>query len=184
MRVIQRWVFGALSTVWFCGFLSREAAADPLYSVTDLGPASPSAAYLSGQSQLDPSGNYLPLLSAGQQAAFQAGSFDVYAHPATATAGFTFYLTAGGDIVNTNPLNDPIEITNPYLITSNNVGVSAGTGTEVYPMQNFYKANEFVTFTSDPHTVTYTQPPDAMPGGTVTVQSPGYLVPQHGMKIS
>ena len=112
----------------FFALLSREAVAEPLFTVTDLGPASPSAAYLSGQSQLDPTGNYLPLLTAGQQAAFQAGSFDVYAHPATATAGFTFYMCPRpADIVRVQDNTDPIEISNPYLITSNNVGVSAGT---------------------------------------------------------
>ena len=32
--------------------------------------------------RLDPSGNYLNALSAADQAAFRAGSFDVFAHPA------------------------------------------------------------------------------------------------------
>ena len=45
----------------------------------------PERASLSGQTTIDPTGNYLTALSASQQAAFQAGSFDVPSHPATAS---------------------------------------------------------------------------------------------------
>jgi hypothetical protein len=65
------------------GLFGPAVRADALYTITDLGPASPSAAYLSGQSPGDSSGAYLSALSPGQLAAFQAGSFDVYSHPAT-----------------------------------------------------------------------------------------------------
>lgn len=63
--------------------LAATARADALYSVTNLGTANPSAAFLNGTNQLDPSGNYLNALSPADRAAFQAGSFDVFAHPAT-----------------------------------------------------------------------------------------------------
>ena len=73
------------------GMLAGTSRADGLYSITELGPANPSAAYLNGDGQLDPSGNYLGLLSPADQAAFKAGSFDVFAHPATVTGLPTFY---------------------------------------------------------------------------------------------
>ena len=153
------------------GLWSREALADPLYSVTDLGVANPSAAYLSGQSQLDSTGNYLPLLSSSQQAAFQAGSFDVYAHPATVNAaGLTFYMESGGDIVQTNFTTDPVPITSPFLVTSNNLGVNSGTGTESN-IGNHSETQQVVLLTPDPHTVT----DQNSPGAPVTLQSPGYL---------
>jgi probable HAF family extracellular repeat protein len=80
---IQRWIFCVASAVTVSSFLSSPLQADALYTVTNLGPASPSPAYqLGGRSPSDPSGSYLTHLSPSQQAAFQAGSFDGFAHPA------------------------------------------------------------------------------------------------------
>jgi hypothetical protein len=99
VRGMHRNTLQFLSALVFCGLIASGAEAGAIYSVTDLGTASPSAPYLSGQSQLDPSGNYLSALNGSQQAAFQQGSFDVYAHPATANNIYNleFYLP-GGDV--------------------------------------------------------------------------------------
>jgi probable HAF family extracellular repeat protein len=152
--------------------LSRRAAADPVYSVRDLGSAHITASTLpefTAGTPTYPVGNYLPLLGPTQQASFQAGSFDVYAHPATfAAGGLTFYVESVGDIVQTNTLTDPETITSPLLVTSNNHGINAGTGNEVnsaYPGV----AGVLTIFTPDPHSVVAPYPPYQ------TVQSPGYL---------
>ena len=47
------WTFALLA-----GLSEPAVRADPLYAIADLGSASPSAAYLSGQSPADPSGSY------------------------------------------------------------------------------------------------------------------------------
>jgi probable HAF family extracellular repeat protein len=155
--------------ILLCGLLTPDLMADPLYTVTKLGPASPSAASPSGQGQFEPSGSYLPLLSATQQAAFQAGSFDGYAHPATFQGG-PFFMDSGGDIVRTNLETSP-EVVSPVFVTSNNLGVTAGTGNEYFYAESD-SANQLVVFTPKPHTVTYS-PTDNWQ--TTTVQSPGYL---------
>ena len=58
---------------------SWPATFEPMRSTRSpiLAHASPSGAYFSGQTTIDPTGNYLTAFSASQQAAFQAGSFDV-----------------------------------------------------------------------------------------------------------
>jgi hypothetical protein len=84
-RVCRPLVVGMLTALFaVCAPVSR---ADVLFTATDLGPASPSPDYyLGGQIPSDPNGNYLTLLSPSQQAAFQAGSFDAFAHPANTTS--------------------------------------------------------------------------------------------------
>jgi len=140
------------------GFMSQNANADALYSVTNLGGA-------------DPSGNYLNALSAGQQAAFQAGSFDVYAHPATVSGLPEFHQ---GDIVRTDLLDGDTILSSPNLVTSNNLGMNAGTSVETLPNVPTATSTQLVVFKPDPHTVTV--PDSSNSGSPVQVQSPGYLV--------
>src|SRR5947207_717273 len=96
MRVWLRSVQRLVMVFGFLGAFSTAARADALYSVTNLGPVNPSADSLSGKSQLDPSGNYLGALTPADQGTFRAGSFDVYAHPATVSGLPAFHQ---GDIV-------------------------------------------------------------------------------------
>jgi probable HAF family extracellular repeat protein len=139
----------------FLGVFSSASRAAALYSVTNLGTA-------------NPSGNYLGALSPADQAAFQAGSFDVYAHPVTVTSLPTFHQ---GDVVRTDLMNGDDILSNPAMVTSNNLGMNAGTATETLPSSNSGSSTtQLVVFRPDPHTV---QDP-SNPG--VTVQSPGYLV--------
>ena len=163
------------------GFLSQQTKADVLYSVTNLGPnttAGPTpyaAGYPGGSFAVSPGqglydyGNYLGALSQSQQAAYQSGSFDIYAHPATAGNLPVYYQT--GDIVPPQQ-EDPIQYS-ANLTTSNNVGVSAGTAEtrSSYPAYSYFSA---VTFTSDPHTVSV-QNPFGPSWSTTTETSPGYL---------
>jgi len=137
------------------GVFSSASRADALYSDTNLGAT-------------NPSGNYLGALSPADQAAFQAGSFDAYAHPATVTSLPTFHQ---GDVVRTDLMNGDDILSNPAMVTSNNLGMNAGTATETLPPSNSGSSTtQLVVFRPDPHTV---QDP-SNPG--VTVQSPGYLV--------
>jgi probable HAF family extracellular repeat protein len=140
------------------GLISNKARADAIYSVTNLGTA-------------NPSGNYLDGLSASQKAAFQAGSFDVDAHPATVSGLPEFHQ---GDIVRTDLLNGDIILSSPYLTTSNNVGMNAGTSVETLPNLPGFSATQLVVFEPAPHAVTVQDPLN--PGSPVQVQSPGYLV--------
>jgi probable HAF family extracellular repeat protein len=130
---------------WMCaslaGLSQTVAHADALYSVTDVGAANPSAAYLSGQSQLDPSGNYLSGLSPSQQAAFQAGSFDVYAHPGT---GFNTSSTNP----DYSPTGDPRSV---QMVTGNNIGEFAGRGGVFLPQG--YVATELLLYVPGQHAV-------------------------------
>jgi probable HAF family extracellular repeat protein len=165
---IHRNTVRLLSALVMCGLIAASAQADAIFSVTDLGAASPSVAYLSGQSQLDPSGNYLSALSASQQAAFQQGSFDVYAHPATANNIYSleFYLP-GGDVVRTDWQDGNALVSKSWLVTSNNLGTNAGTAETSYTYATGSTTN-IVLFTPDPHT--------AHDSTTQTsTQSPGYL---------
>ncbi len=109
-----------LSALVLYSLIAASAQADAIYSVTDLGQASPSGAFLNGQTSIDPTGNYLGALSASQQAAFQAGSFDVYAHPATASE--TSALTPDYTL-----LQGTVPPRDVALVTSNNTGEFAGT---------------------------------------------------------
>ena len=106
-------------------------------------------AFLSGQSQADPSGNYLGALSPAQKAAFQAGSFDVFAHPGTPWSN----LEPTTDLSNlTQGWEHWIAGPGPVLVTGNNLGDYVGTGQLVpatgagTPIQNF--ALEYVV---NPH---------------------------------
>jgi probable HAF family extracellular repeat protein len=144
-------------------FMLPEARADALYMVSDLGPSNPST-------------NYLNALRAADQAAFQSGSFDGYAHPATVTSLPTFYQSPSGawDVVvsQDNP-NGMTSIRSPIMTASNSIGQEAGTGGEFTQSLPNSLAGQTVLFTPDPHTVT--QPPSpAEPNGT-SVQSPGYM---------
>jgi hypothetical protein len=109
----------------FAGLIMSHARADALYSVTNLGPASPSAAYLSGENPIDPSGNYLGALSTRQLAAFEAGSFDVFAHPATGY--YTSAINPDYSQLSGAPLADSFS-----MLTGNNVGQYVGDGLVSY----------------------------------------------------
>ncbi len=58
-------------------------------------------------------------------------------------------------------------ISNMYIVTCNNLGVSAGTADETY---TGFNGTRIVLFDTDPHTINTPQNPD--------LQSPGYLFPQ------
>jgi probable HAF family extracellular repeat protein len=143
----------AVSVVLY-GLAAAEATASPVYSVTSLGAA-------------NPSGNYLNALSAGERSAFQAGSFDVYAHPATVSSLPTFHQ---GDLIRTNLLDGDDILSNPSMVTSNNLGMNAGTAIETLPPSPISPTTQLVVFEPSPHTV---QDPST-PG--TSVQSPGYLI--------
>jgi probable HAF family extracellular repeat protein len=142
-----RYALRIACTTVFWGLLTHQARADALYSVTDLGPASPSAAYLAGQSPGDASGSYLSALNPGQQAAFLAGSFDVYAHPAT---GWDAASQQNPDRTN---VSGSTNLVSESMVTANNAGSFAGTGFVSY--SGGATGNMVVVFTSDPHTVAY-----------------------------
>ena len=176
--------------LFLIGLISSHVRADALYSVTDLGLASPTAnvtgqsqsntgtgyPYLSGSNTLNSNGNYLGALSTAQQAAFQAGSFDLYSHPGTMPYPYgntPFYNTSadtygGGtyDVVGSN--QGPDYLTGIYLRTSNNLGVTVGTAYENYSQG---VPSRLVLFTPDPHAVT-SQTTFSAPQ---TVQSPGFM---------
>ncbi len=173
MRVTLRRIACIGLTSVCCGFLSAQSRADVIFSVTDLGPASPTVSasggfgHWDGQALVPSNGNYLPALSASQQAAFQSGSFDPYAHPATADisnlgffgsehgAGFDVFQATGD------------ELSNFAMTTSNNQGVTVGTADESLPAESW--GHRLVEFTPDPHTV------DLQAYGLPSVHSPGYV---------
>jgi probable HAF family extracellular repeat protein len=137
--------------------LSGKTRGDALYSISSLG-------------QADPSGNYLDALSTADHATFQAGSFDVHAHPGTlSTYQLTFYFP-GGDVVQTNDLADPIVASQPSLVTSNNLGVNAGVA-NLDGYSGPVPGSHLALFYPGPHSVT----PVGSPGEQTPVQSPGYL---------
>ena len=76
VQVMHLGVFHLAVAVVLSGFLSHEARADDILSTTRCGWSS---------------GNYLKALSDGQQPAFQAGSFDIYSHPATVSGPPEFH---------------------------------------------------------------------------------------------
>jgi probable HAF family extracellular repeat protein len=141
------------------GLLSSLANADAIYSVIDLGQASPSGAFLNGQTSIDPTGNYLGALSASQQAAFQAGSFDVHAHPATASE--TSALTPDYSLLQGTVPSRSVE-----LVTNNDMGQFAGTA--VVENQSGAGRGDLVVYSPAPHIV----PSNGNSGG---VQSSGYV---------
>lgn len=102
LRGKLRLLLAALSIV---GLGSEAARADAMYSIVNLGSA-------------DPNASYLPALSAADQAAFKAGSFDVYAHPST--------LSQGQVPGYNNPISNDY-VLGGSMVTSNNLGVNAGT---------------------------------------------------------
>lgn len=167
MRVLHHCVLSVASAAVFCGFMSSRARADAIYSVMDLGTVSPSSAYLSGQNQLDPSGNYLNALGPSQQAAFQSSSFDVYAHPATAGLPRLFY-NPGGDVV--QETGTGLETLQTSMVTSNNLGQNAGYGTDTIRAMNI-SINSVAEFDPSPHSI---QIPATEGAGPTTVQSPGF----------
>jgi probable HAF family extracellular repeat protein len=159
VRVIHHCVVSLASAVVFCGFVSPRIRADAIYSVTDLGQANSSGAYLSNQTTIDPTGNYLSALSASQQTAFQAGSFDIYAHPATASE--TSALTPDYTL-----LQGTVPSRDVSLVTSNNTGEFAGTA--LVESQSGSGRGDLVRYMPASHVV----PSDGNPAGT---QSSGYL---------
>jgi probable HAF family extracellular repeat protein len=182
VRLTQLGVFVLIALL--AELLAPAVRADAIYSVTYLGPATatanasgqsqttPSSQYpfLVGANQLNTNGDYLSALSPSQQASFQAGSFDLYAHPATTSlSGATFFQSYGPgyDVVDNYQSYDYINSIN--LTTTNNVGVSVGTASETTSPG---PASRLVTFTADPHTVS-----DPYSSSQPTVQSPGYVNP-------
>jgi probable HAF family extracellular repeat protein len=144
VRFIHRCVLTVARAAVLCGFMSLQARADAIYSVTDLGQASPSGAYLNGQTSIDPTENYLSALNASQQAAFQAGSFDVYAHPATASE--TSALTP-----DYSSLQGYVPSRYNSLVTSNNIGQYAGAAVVEPNGENGW--GDLVRYTPAPHIV-------------------------------
>jgi probable HAF family extracellular repeat protein len=162
MRIIGRYALCVAVTVALSGFLFQPARADALYSVTNLGAANPSSSYLSALSQI-------------QQASFQAGSFDSYAHPAT-VGNLPAFISNGGtaDIAEPYNGNDQTVFTRIYMTTSNNLGVNAGTANTQNSAWGGNTYTQAVTFTPDPHTVSV--PNSSQPGSTPTPESsPGFL---------
>ncbi len=165
-RLIRHLVIGSISL----GTVVTGARADALYSVTNLGPANPSTAFLSGTSQLDPSGNYLNALSSADRATFQAGSFDVFAHPVT---------VSNSPVINPDyAYLDGVPYVGPNagwyqgLVTSNNIGGYAGTESVWNPHIEGGPTSRLVTYTADPHTV-HPQP-FGFPNETGGWQATGY----------
>ena len=183
MTIFRRCILCLAAQAAVFVLIAGRARADAIYSVNDLGAATPTAnasgqngtvssansfPVLSGQNLVNSNGNYLTALSQGQQVAFQAGSFDVYAHPATSSLyGQAFYPAAGGyDVVNTYTSFD--QISNFSLKTSNNLGVTAGTANEV---ATNIDQSRLVTFLSDPHSVVQAGSANQQ----TTLASPGYV---------
>ena len=160
--MVHRGVFHLAVAVVSCGFVSHQARADAVYSVINLGTA-------------DPSGNYLGALSAGQQSAFRAGSFDVYSHPATVSNLPAFYssVASQADIFAPSTGNGTETFSNIVVTTSNNLGVNAGIANESSPAPGM--VTQAVVFTPDPHTISV--PNSFAPSwSTPTLEtSPGYL---------
>ena len=133
------------------------------------------AAYpsLSSQTLLYPNGNYLGALSQSEQAAFQSGSFDIYAHPAT-VGYLPQYFASGGattDIAIPYTGNGFYAYNGFNLTTSNNLGVNAGTANTMNSASGWVYTSG-VTFTPDPHTV---NAPQFNPYFPQAETSPGYL---------
>ncbi len=184
MRIIGQSALCIAAALALSGFLSHQARADGLYSVTNLGAAAPATGglysnpasypYLSSQTPpLYPNGNYLGALSQSEQAAFQSGSFDVYAHPATVGYLPTYYASAGAatDVAIPYTGNGFYSYNNFNFTTSNNLGVNAGVAnTTNSAVGGGYFSG--VTFTPDPHTVYATS---NYIGTSTAVASPGYL---------
>ncbi len=147
MRVLHRSLAVVAVTVVCCNLISPRVRADGLYSVTDLGAASPTG------------GSYLNLLSAAQLAAFQAGSFDVYAHPATA-----YYTSVTNPDSNTLQGADASHSVTLSIVTGNNVGQYTGTAQVGGP-----SITDLVYYQPYPHTIT-----DFSPHGA-GLQSSGYI---------
>ena len=84
--------------------LPTRTHAGSMFSVTDLGTA-------------DPSGNYLTALSPADQATFQAGSFDMFAHPPTVRDVPEYQI----------PMSENYQY--GAMATSNNQGINAGVMT-------------------------------------------------------
>jgi probable HAF family extracellular repeat protein len=183
VRGMHRSTLQLVSALALCGLIASGAQADAIYSVTDLGPASPSAnvsggsqsstsntyPYLSGQDLLPSNGKYLTALGPAQQAAFQSGSFDLYAHPATTSLyNETFYPTQSGgayDIAGTGTGSD--SVSRFQMSTSNNLGVTVGTAAD----GSSSVAERLVVFTSDPHTVNQ----QITASSSQQVTSPGFV---------
>jgi probable HAF family extracellular repeat protein len=129
------------------GFLTGMAQAAALYSVTDLGPAgmAPNSSFSwLGVSYLSPTSSYLGALGPADQAAFQAGSFDIYAHPAVLVNSPQF---------NPDFTNIGDQVSNIALDTMNNLGVSVGTA-----LQRLLGGDEVpqvIEYTPNPHAVIY-----------------------------
>jgi len=175
VRIIGRSALCLTAALTLSGFFFQQARADVLYSVTNLGPAGPTTGglypnpgypYLNSQTLLYPNGNYLGALSQSQQATFQAGSFDIYAHPATTSlSGLGFYPGNGG-YTTVDYQNSSSFVAGVNLTTSNNLGVAAGTA---YEGGLAGDQNRLVVFTPDPQLISLPYPSNQQ------VQNPGVL---------
>jgi probable HAF family extracellular repeat protein len=146
------------------GLFAHRARADALYSLTDLGTANPSSSYLGALNQ-------------SQQASFQAGSFDIDAHPATVSSLPTYYSSAGATIDVAIPYTgNSTETLNGFVMaTSNNLGVTAGIANESSAAWGGNSFTQAVFFTPDPHSVSLRNPSLPSWSPPTTVSSPGYL---------
>jgi probable HAF family extracellular repeat protein len=161
VRVTNHSALCVAATLALSGFLFEPARADALYSMTNLGAA-------------NPSGNYLNALNPGQQASFQAGSFDMYAHPATVNV-LPPYYSNGGQTDIAVPYNGNDETTFfPVMTTSNNLGVNAGTANTQNSAWGGNTYTQAVVFTPAPHTVSVPNPYNSNYPPT-TETSLGYL---------
>jgi probable HAF family extracellular repeat protein len=153
--------------------------ADALYSVTNLGAN-------------NPANSYLPALTASQQASFQFGSFDPYAHPGSGASVSTYYegpqlnFTVDANVPSQSLYSyyDNTASVNATMQASNNVGFSVGAGTvnvndERSHIEGTY--DEIIQFQSSPHTFTATNwvalsnGPWSPVTPTLTIASSGYL---------
>ena len=152
----SRMVFALTAALAIAGPAASKTSADAIYSVKEVGP-------------VDSTGNYLNDLSTADQAAFRAGSFDQYAHPAV---GSPFEgLTYNGEAVPyTTGTHAGLVYTGLYT-TSNNMGVDIGSASYQASVGDS-SFSHIAAFTPDPHTAsesTWGGPP------YTAVQSPGYV---------
>ncbi len=154
--------------------LAATARADALYSVTNLGAANPSAAFLNGTNQFDPSGNYLNALSPTDRAAFQAGSFDVFAH-----TGAGYHSSVQNPrMSDVSGLGDSRGLASLFwMSTGNNHGFYIGTGNLPSPV-GFLQ--QIVAYSPAPEVIPETPySPQLQSSGVVNMVITSTVVPGH-----
>lgn len=175
LRLLGR--LGALVVV--VGSLAAAARADALYSVTNLGAANPSAAFLNGTNQFDPSGNYLNALSPTDRAAFQMGSFDVFAH---SDAGYRSSVE-NPRMSDISGLGESRGLASLFMMsTGNNHGYYIGTGNIPTPV-GFQQ--QVVGYSPAPEVLPETPySPQLQSSGVVYVAMTSTVVPGHAYQGS